>query len=145
MPPNQKERFSLLIYSTHVESCIFHKEWQTIPDTATKEDRERLLFGLLFSLNRTATKMSPKDHPGQLSSLTTSQYKMHFYQTATGYMFVLLTSANCPNLREKLRQFFQQVFLPYVVMNPLYELNTPIKIAAFDNAVDSFDWDKRTS
>ena len=88
--------------------------------------------------------MSPKDHPGQLSSLTTSQYKMHFYQTATGYMFVLLTSANTPNLREKLRQFFQQIFLPYVVMNPLYELNTPIKITAFDNAVDNFDWDKRT-
>ena len=145
MPPPPKERFSLLIYSTHVESCIFHKEWQTIPDTATKEDRERLLFGLLFSLNRTASKMSPKDRPGQLSSLTTSQYKMHFYQAATGYMFVLLTSANTPNMREKLRQFFQQTFLPYVVMNPLYELNTPIKIAAFDNAVDNFDWDKRTS
>ena len=88
MPPAKDKFYSLLIYSTHVESCIFHKEWQTIPDTATKEDRERLLFGLLFSLNRTALKMSPKDKPGQLSSLTTSLYKMHFYQTATGYMFV---------------------------------------------------------
>ena len=135
-------KYSLLIYSTHVDACIYHKEWNSAPDTETKEDRERLLFGLLFSLRRTASKMSPRDKPGQLSSLTCSGYKLHFYQSASGYMFVLLTQPQCPNLRDSLFSFFTQVFLPNVVMNPLYELNQPIRIPAFDAAVDAFSWDK---
>lgn len=136
-------RYALLIYSTHNEACIYHKEWNQPNDPKAKEDREHYLFGLLYSLRRTAMKMSPKDKPGQLSSLTTSGYKFHFYQTISGYMFVLLTQPQCANLREKLRLFFTQVFLPNVVMNPLYELYTNVNIDAFDAAVDAFDWDKR--
>jgi hypothetical protein len=140
-----KKQFSLLIYSTHVDSCIYHREWQADPGTASKEDREKLLFGLLYSLRRTATKMSPKDRPGQMASLTTSGYKRHSYETVTGFQFVLLTPSGTPNLRERLRVFFSQVFLPLVVRNPLYELNTPIHLAAFDVAVDAFEWEKRTA
>jgi hypothetical protein len=130
--------FSLLVYSTHVDSCIFHKEWNSVPEAGTKDDRERLLFGVQFSLRRTATYMSPKEKPGMLATLTTTGYKIHFYETVTGYVFLLLTQASCPNFREKLRVFFTQVFLPYVVMNPLYELDTPIRLASFDRAVE--DW-----
>jgi hypothetical protein len=130
--------FSLLIYSTHVDSCIYHKEWNSVPESATKEDRERLLFGVQFSLRRTAGYMSPPGKPGMLSTLTTSGYKIHFYETSTGYVFLLLTQATCPNFREKLRSFFTQVFLPYVVLNPLYELDTPIRLASFDRAVEEW-------
>jgi hypothetical protein len=87
--------------------------------------------------------MSPKDKPGQLSNFTASGYKLHCYRTVSGYQFVILTPPTAPNLRERLRVFFSQVFLPLVVMNPLYELNTPIQLAAFDAAVDAFDWDKK--
>jgi hypothetical protein len=135
-------KYSLLIFSTHVETCIYHKEWQSNPDTQTKDDVERLLFGLVYSLRRTAAKMSPKDKPGQLTSLTTTGYKMHFFQTVTGFMFVLLTGFTNLNLREKLQTFFSDVFLPNVVMNPLYEVNTPINLATFDAAVDKFTWDR---
>ena len=141
MSRGKQEPFSLLVYSTRTTDCIYHKEWQAIqPDTATMEDRERLLFGLLFSLRRTATKMSPKDKPGMFSNLTASGYKLHFYQTITGYMFVLLTPSNAKNLRNKLIQFYSQCFLPNVVMNPLYDLDTKIDIKSFDSAVESFDF-----
>ena len=141
MRSTKQEPYSLLIYSTRTTDCIYHKEWQPIlPDTASKEDRERLLFGLLFSLRRTALKMSPKDKPGMFSNFTTSGYKLHFYQTVTGYMFVLLTPSNSKNLRNKLINFYSQCFLPNVVMNPLYDLDTQIKVASFDAAVDSFDF-----
>ncbi|KAH0794821.1 trafficking protein particle complex subunit 1 [Histomonas meleagridis] len=138
-------KYSLLIYSTHTINCLYHKVWNQDASTASKEDRESLLFGLLFSLNRTALKMSPKDKPGLPSSLTTSKYKMHIYQTVTGYTFVILTSQNAPNLREKLRSFFTQVFLPNVIMNPTYELDEVIKIPSFDAAVDNFDWEKKSN
>jgi hypothetical protein len=104
------------------------------------EDRQRLLFGLLFSLRRTATKMSPKGKPGMFSNLTASGYKLHFYQTITGYMFVLLTPSNAKNLRNKLINFYSQCFLPNVVMNPLYDLDTKIDIKSFDAAVENFDF-----
>jgi hypothetical protein len=130
--------FSLLVYSTHVDSCIFHKEWNSTTEAGSKEERERFLFGMQFSLRRTAGYMSPKDKPGMLATLTTTGYKIHFYETVTGYVFLLLTQAGCPNFREKLRAFFTHVFLPYVVMNPLYELDTPIRLASFDRAVDEW-------
>mgnify|MGYP004708599487 FL=1 len=138
-------KYSLLIYSSHTVNCLYHKVWSQGGSTTSKEDREGLLFGLLFSLNRTALKMSPKEKPGLPSSLTTSKYKMHIYQTVSGFTFVILTSQNAPNLREKLKTFFTQVFLPNVIMNPTYELNEPIKIPSFDAAVDAFDWEKKSN
>ncbi|EAX91635.1 Sybindin-like family protein [Trichomonas vaginalis G3] len=135
------EPYSLLIYSTRTTDCLYHKEWQAQQaDTATREDRERLLFGLLFSLRRTALKMSPQSKPGMFSNLTTSGYKLHFYQTSTGYMFVLLTPPNVKGLRQRLINFYSQVFLTNVVMNPLYELDTQIKIPAFETEVEKFDF-----
>jgi hypothetical protein len=135
-------RYSLLVFSTHVDHCIYHREWKAEPETGSKEDRERLLFGLQYSLHRTALYMSPKDKPGMLSSLTTSGYKIHFFETVTGYVFLLLTNPGQPNLRDKMRSFFTHVFLPNVVMNPLYELNTKIELASFDAAVDSYNWER---
>jgi hypothetical protein len=135
-------KYSLLIYSTHVETCIFHHDWQATGDSTQRDDVERLVFGLQYSLRRTAAKMSPNGKPGLLSSLTTSGYKMHFFQTVTGYMFVLLTGTGAANLRGKFQSFFNDVFLPNVVMNPLYELNTQIDLPVFKTAVDKFNWER---
>jgi hypothetical protein len=131
-------KYSLLIYSTHVDHCIYHREWRSEPDTVGKENRERLLFGLQFSLRRTAGFMSPRDKPGMLASITTSGYKIHVYETVTGFVFLLLTSPMPNNLREKMRNFFTHVFLPQVVMNPIYTLNTKIELQSFD----AFNWEK---
>jgi len=133
--------YSLLIYSTRTTECIYHREWQVPQDgTDSKGDREHLLFGLLFSLRRTALKMSPVDKPSMLSTLTTTGYKLHFYQTSSGYMFALFTPSNVKNMRKNLINFFSHVFLPHVVMNPLYEIDTKINLSSFDMAVDQFDF-----
>ena len=133
--------FSLLVYSTRTTDCIYHKEWQQqIEGTSSKSDREHLLFGLLFSLRRTSLKLSPNEKPSMFSTLTTSGYKLHFYQTATGYMFILLTPTTTKNYRKNLINFFSQIFLPHVVLNPLYDLDTQIKIPSFDSAIDTFDF-----
>ncbi len=138
MPPTEK--FALLVYSTRTTNCLYYKEWKSLPDTATKEDRERLLFGLLFSMRRSVARMSPCGKPSQLSCYTTNSYKMHFYQSPTGYMFALFTTVTKGSLRDKLKQYFNQVFLPDVVMNPLYELDTEINLPAFDAHTDQFDF-----
>ena len=140
MPGNSIEKYALLVYSTRTTNCLYYKEWKSNADATSKEDRMHLLFGLLFSLRRTALKMSPKDKPGQLSSYTTSVYKLHFYQSPTGYMFVLFTNPIKQNLRDRLKSFFTQTFLPNVVMNPLYELDTEINLSSFDAAVEAFDF-----
>jgi hypothetical protein len=88
----------MLISSAHVDSCIFHKEWNLVPETALKEDRKRLLFVLQFSLRRTAGYMSLNDKPGFLATLTTTGYKIHFYETGTGYVYLLLTHTSLQNL-----------------------------------------------
>jgi hypothetical protein len=87
--------------------------------------------------------MSPNGKPGIISSFTTSTYKMHFFQTATGYMFVLMTSPGVGNLTAKFQKFFREVFLPTVVMNPLYKLDTPIALPPFEIALEKFNWDSK--
>ena len=136
----KQKPYDLVVYSTRCTEFIYHKGWECAPEQGTEEDRLKLLFGALLPLRRTAEKMSPRDQIGQLCGYTTSSYKMHFYMAPSGYMFVLITSRDTKNLRESLANFFQKVFIPTVVFNPLYELDTKINLPAFDRAVESFNF-----
>lgn len=58
------------------------------------------------------------------TSYRTPHYKLHLYETLTGYRFVLLSDPSSDSLRFVLRQLYTGPFVEYVVRNPLIEMDS---------------------
>ena len=75
---------------------------------------------------------------GTLDCYTTSMYKLHFYETATGLKFVLTTDPKTPALQEQLAALYSGHFVDDVVRNPLYTMHEPIESRRFNENVTAF-------
>lgn len=58
------------------------------------------------------------------TSYRTPSYKLHLFETMTGYRFVLLSDPSTDSLRFVLRQLYTGPFVEYVVRNPLVEMDS---------------------
>jgi hypothetical protein len=54
----------------------------------------------------------------------TSSYKLHLFETLSGYKFIILTDSSADSLRFVLRQIYSGPFLEFVVRNPLVEMDS---------------------
>lgn len=65
---------------------------------------------------------NPRSLLGSFNSYTTPEYKLHSLETPTNLYFVLTTSPHeILDLREVLKQVYQELFIPLVLRNPDYE------------------------
>jgi hypothetical protein len=60
----------------------------------------------------------------QFTSYKTSTYRLHLFETISGYKFVLLSDPASDGLRLVLRQIYLGPFLEYVVKNPLVTMDS---------------------
>ena len=60
----------------------------------------------------------------QFVNYRTSTYKLHLYETLSGYKFVMLSDPNADSLRFILRQIYAGPFLEYVVRNPIMDMDS---------------------
>ncbi|RXK41228.1 hypothetical protein M231_01378 [Tremella mesenterica] len=81
------------------------------------DEESKLVYGVILSLRNMVKKLSGRDEA--FTSYRTAQYKLHLYETLTGYRFVLLSDPNVDSLRFVLKQIYTGPFLDYVVRNPL--------------------------
>jgi len=86
------------------------------------DEEAKLVYGVILSLRQMVKKMAVKDDT--LVNYRTSTYKLHVYETMTGYKFVILTDPNAESLRFALRQIYTGPFLDYVVRNPLIVMDS---------------------
>lgn len=61
-------------------------------------------------------------------SYTTSTYKLHYYESPTGYKFVLLTDPGVGSIVDSLKHIYRSIFVPYISNNTLYQVQTGDKI-----------------
>ena len=57
-------------------------------------------------------------------SYRTSTYKLHLFETVSGYRFVMLSDPNADSLRFIMRTIYTGPFLEYVVRNPLVPMDS---------------------
>ena len=60
----------------------------------------------------------------QFVSYKTSAYKLHLYETLSGYKFVMLSDPETDSLRTALHSIYVGPFLEYVVRNPLMSMDS---------------------
>jgi trafficking protein particle complex subunit 1 len=68
--------------------------------------------------------LTGKNRDEQFVNYRTSAYKLHVYETASGYKFIMLGDPNGDSLRFILRQIYIGPFLEYVVRNPLATMDS---------------------
>lgn len=86
------------------------------------DEESKLVYGVVLSLRNMIKKLSGRDE--QFTNYRTSTYKMHLYETLSGYKFVMLSDPTADSLRFVLRQIYSGPFLEYVVRNPLVSMDS---------------------
>lgn len=123
-------------------NCIYYYEWLRRKQSGLSRDEDiKLMRGLVSSLRDFTTRISPVDMPSDsFLSFYTNQYKLHLFQSPTGVRIVLNTESSCRNLKEELRQVYNNILVEYVVKNPLCSLNSGnvIKSLLFEEKLNEF-------
>ncbi|CAN1751459.1 Trafficking protein particle complex subunit 1 [Linum perenne] len=138
--------------------CLLYKEWNRPLHTLNAHQDHKLMFGLLFSLKSLTAKMDPTKSvspsrssaekgnlgvpqlPGQgcsFHSFRTNTYKLSFMETPSGIKLILVTHPKTGDLRDSLKYIYN-LYVEYVVKNPLYTPGTPVKCELFDTALDQY-------
>ncbi|KAI9799704.1 MAG: hypothetical protein M1825_004439 [Sarcosagium campestre] len=140
--------YTFYIFDRHTE-CIYTRFWNARPRSnptpgghapLSAKDDARLVFGTVFSLRNMVRKLGGPDD--NFISYRTGHYKLHYYETPTNLKFVMLTDTKTNNLRVVLHQIYVNLYVEYVVKNPLSPVEHPGGVGVanelFELALDSF-------
>ncbi|KAG4301272.1 hypothetical protein PCK1_002582 [Pneumocystis canis] len=134
--------------------CIYRKVWnqkgmngditegsllRPKRDQLSPEDDAKLVFGVLYSLKRISKKLAGPNE--SFLCYRTAEYKFHYYETASGLRFVLLTDPQCHHLLHVLHQIFISLYVEYVVKNSLGHPDYPkddLHVELFELTLDQF-------
>jgi len=101
------------------------------------DEEAKLVFGLILSLRSMIKKLSGKDE--NFTGYNTSTYRLHLFETLSGYKFVLFTDPTVDSMRFVLKQIYAGPFVEYVARNPLMDMDSKehgIDNEHFRNATD---------
>jgi len=111
--------YSFWLFDRHSE-CVFRREWRPAPGTQratdANDDTAKLIFGIVLSL-RNITRQLTADE--RFNTYSTSQYKLHYYESPSNLKMVFLTDLSVPSAVTALEQIYSQLYVEYVVKNPL--------------------------
>ncbi|CAI6333241.1 unnamed protein product [Periconia digitata] len=155
--------YSFYIFDRHTE-CIYSRRWTPPRESSSGKarpesggsitsngdqpahaarnhsDDEKLIFGLVFSLRNMVHKLGGEDDT--FLSYRTGEYKLHYYETPTRMKFVMLTDTKQNNLRPYLHQIWANLYVEFVVKNPLAPVEHPGGIGVanemFERGLETF-------
>ncbi|XP_066371895.1 uncharacterized protein [Miscanthus floridulus] len=130
--------------------CLLYREWHRPLRTLDPTQDHKLMFGLLFSLRSFTAKIDPTTAekgnlgvpllPGQgcsFYSFKTNTYKLNLMESPSGIKLILITHPRTGDQRDSLKHIYN-LYVEYVVKNPLYAPGTPIKCELFNKHLDQY-------
>ena len=78
-----------------------------------------LVLGLVAAMKSMASSIGPVASKN-FSSMTTGEYKLHYFESPSNYQFIVFSSPETRELRNELRNMYVQLFIPLVLQNPLF-------------------------
>eukprot|EP00929_Paragymnodinium_shiwhaense_P073032 TRINITY_DN37106_c0_g1_i1.p1 TRINITY_DN37106_c0_g1~~TRINITY_DN37106_c0_g1_i1.p1 ORF type:complete len:126 (-),score=19.44 TRINITY_DN37106_c0_g1_i1:103-480(-) len=115
-----------MIYTLHVfargRKLLCKENWHRTRPCADEAEETKLISGLLLTLKSFVQQLGPPGKPSRFMSYCTPQYKLHAFETASGYWFAMTTDVSVPDQQECLRHIYAELFVEHVLKNPLYRL-----------------------
>jgi len=131
--------YELLIF-TREGKCIYHTDLTNKLDFNDEKaivDRQKLIFGLVWSLKAFSRKMSTtKIH--SFKSYKTAKYKLHIFEIATGLKFILLTVPVRGDLTANIKEIYDNIYVPFVAKNIFQDLDAKIDNQKFNEEIQKF-------
>jgi len=87
------------------------------------------------SIHAITSNVSPVAQSSGLQVLETDSVRLQCFQTPTGTKFVLIAEKSMLHLDTMLQTVYE-LYADYVLKNPFYQLEQPIKCDQFDSAVE---------
>ncbi|KAF2460055.1 sybindin-like family protein [Lineolata rhizophorae] len=75
--------------------------------------------------------------PTGIEVLESSNFRLQCFQTVTGTKFLLLTEPQQPNVDTTMRRIYE-LYSDFVMKNPFYTVEMPIRCEKFDRSLDGF-------
>lgn len=131
--------YSFYLFDRH-GACLTYKQWNRPQQPDDPDDDRKNMFGALFALRDVARQLAATPAAGLPSHFVTDAYALHYFETPTGFRFVLTTSPNFgdADVSHHLSEIYANVFVEFVVKNPLYISGEVIDISAFDAKLDQY-------
>jgi trafficking protein particle complex subunit 4 len=108
---------------------IFHSEYGKLTGLSSND---YLIFASTFhGINAIATQISPERYSQGIEVLETDAFKLQCLQSLTGLKFLVLADPIHTNLDAFLKRLYQ-LYSDYVLKNPFYTLEMPIRCDLFD-------------
>lgn len=131
--------YSFYIFNRHGDN-IFSKIWEH-QRRVMSEGQSGIVSGFIYALQHISNQLA-SNGDGKLKSVTTPSYKLHYYDTITGYRAALLTSVDLSTdrMQQVLKELFEVVFATFVTKFPSYQhaKGNTITDSFFDDALNSF-------
>eukprot|EP00931_Biecheleriopsis_adriatica_P094056 TRINITY_DN67761_c0_g1_i1.p1 TRINITY_DN67761_c0_g1~~TRINITY_DN67761_c0_g1_i1.p1 ORF type:complete len:144 (-),score=30.24 TRINITY_DN67761_c0_g1_i1:46-477(-) len=117
---------------------LCREEWNRTRPCFDVAEETKYISGILITLKSFAQQLGPPKTQGFLS-YTTPQYKLHSFETLSGYRFVLTTDPSVPDQQECLRYIYEKIFVESVIRNPMHRLGDDVSnCPAFVSKLHSF-------
>ncbi|KAG9848275.1 Sybindin-like protein, partial [Aureobasidium melanogenum] len=102
-------------------------------------------FHGIHAISRSLSPVAPPSAPPGnranqatgIQSLESSHFRLTCFQTPTGTKFLLFTSPEQPNTDQIARRCYD-IYADFVMANPFYSLEMPIRVDKFDRALASY-------
>ncbi|XP_030377090.1 trafficking protein particle complex subunit 4 [Scaptodrosophila lebanonensis] len=102
----------------------------TRPKMTTNE--KIFLASMFYQLYAMACQLSPEPKSSGIESLEADTFTLHCFQTLTGVKFIVISETGLNGMDLLLRKIYE-LYSDYVLKNPFYSLEMPIRCELFDN------------
>ena len=131
--------YSLLIYRG--KSIVHYEDFQAGTDDNAllsfspkvqdnnKQHNLRLIMGMIAGVTGMISMLSGPGSTNTFESFTTPEYRLDYYETVSGYKFVVMSPPNPHvdpvDVRADFDRLYSLLFVPLVIRNPLFDPVNP--------------------
>ncbi|GET92806.1 hypothetical protein, conserved [Leishmania tarentolae] len=110
--------YSIYVFNRYGDT-IYAKQWKRT--SAVQHGEDGLVAGFVYTLQHISSQLS-STQSGGLRAVHTPLYKVHYYETMTGYRIALFTDTevNTALMQSTLAELLKDVFIRTVTKNPSY-------------------------
>ncbi|KZF23751.1 Sybindin-like protein [Xylona heveae TC161] len=130
-----------LIVINKAGGLIYHREFHEGLNKLSVNDY-LVLAGTFHGVHAITKNLCPLPRtPGQpptgIEVLESESFRLQCFQTLTGTKFLLFTEPHQPNIDGIIRKVYE-LYSDYVMKNPFYQIEMPIRCDAFDRHLASY-------
>ncbi|KAE9362484.1 hypothetical protein PF008_g29 [Phytophthora fragariae] len=107
------------------------------PAAPKLSSNDHLRLGSTFHSMHAITALAAPTASGGIDSLETGSFRLQCLQTPTGIKFFITAALGTPDLDVALQTVYE-LYVDYVLKNPFYELEMPIRCSLFNTGLKSF-------